>query len=85
MSQNRPPSDRSIWVPLWFCSFLCLMTIIGSLAVQFVSGKGSPLPIVFLAFLPMCFNLVCRQQAWLREENDRLRAAVEALQGSHRT
>lgn len=69
------------WVAAIFCASLSLITIVGNIAAMvYTNGVSqSPVTIVFLCFLPMCFYHVGDFLFKLRQENRDLQKQVAAL------
>jgi hypothetical protein len=80
MDAQKRLIERGIWAPFWFCTFLCLLTLVGGLTKLFMTGNGGAEPIAFLGFLPMCFYFVGLQMARLQAENERLQARIFELE-----
>ena len=68
------------WIPTMFCAFLSLITVLGSLILDFLNGTSrSGLDLGFYCFLPMCFYFVGVFLSKLREENTDLRLRIDDL------
>ena len=68
------------WIPAILCACLSLITVVGSLIVDFRNGTSpSGLDFVFYCFLPMCFYFIGVFLSKLREENTDLRLRIDDL------
>lgn len=68
------------WIPAIFCAFLSLITVLGSLILDFMNGTSrSGLDLGFYGFLPMCFYFVGEFLSKLRKENTDLQLRIDEL------
>ena len=67
------------WTPVIFCAGLSLLTVVGNLVTQFITGTSDGVTVVFYCFLPMCFYMVGAFLSQLQKENHELRARIDKL------
>ncbi len=74
------------WVPMGFCAFLSMITIVAQVWMMAAYGPASSgtLSIVFLCNIPMCFFFVGILTSKLQREVRDLKAQLVVLQ-EHRT
>ena len=70
------------WVPMGFCAFLSLITIVAQVWMMAAYGPASngAMSIVFLCNIPMCFFFVGTLTAKLQREVRDLKAQLVVLQ-----